>query len=294
MATAAIISPTAQYPPPLQTLSSRYPHSTNGSDMPGMISPAEPRRHSDPAEVPPHRQSLPSISEVISSTTVNHPGGFSQTPAPVPPPLSTFPPSFAASSRPYAEPQPALDKPSPRPPHHPPSSYSRPEPLPPFAAESPRLASFNTRPGPAASGSFAPHPSPPIKQDQGRADSDKIVPEQHPNGSYSHPNPLTPYSTVQLSGGQLSHSSTYPVSPRHIVPPPPLPSPYDPHRATRLEEADHPHARPRYDMTLNRHIEAWTYQECLSRVSAPPLFSKHLSRLFFLVSFIFPPFLLAS
>ncbi|PKS08873.1 hypothetical protein jhhlp_003485 [Lomentospora prolificans] len=260
LATAATISPTSPYPAPLQSLNSRFPHSNNTPTIPGMITPAEPRRHSDPAEVLPHRQSLPSISEVISSTTGNPPSGFSQTPVAAAPSLATFPPSFA-SSRPFAESQPTLDKASSRPTH--PPSYSRPDPLPPFA-ESPRPSSFNARPGPTTSGPFGPHPNPPIQPDQGRLESDKMVAEQHPNGSYSQPSSLAPYSAVaQLSGSQLTHTSPYPVSPRHIVPP--LPPPYESQRTTRVDESEHLHSRPRYDMTLNRHIEAWTYQECLSR-----------------------------
>lgn len=264
MATAVIIKSTTTYSPSSQALNTHYPHINHTPTIAEMIPPTEARRHSDPSEVLPHRQSLPSISEVISSTTSTS-SGFPPTSVSATQSLSPFPPSFATQPRPYGESQAARDKVSSRSTHTP--SYGRPEPLVPFV-ESPRNTTFNPPSGPPNPAPFGPHPSTTIKQDQSRFDSDKTSSDQHPNGSYSQPVPLAPYSVVgQLSNAHSSLSLAYPMSPRHIIPP--LPPPFESQRALRAEETEPPHTRPRYDLTLNRHIEAWSYQECLSRVSHP-------------------------
>ena len=226
-----------------------------------MISPIEPRRASDPAEAHPHRQSLPSLQEVISSTG-SPVGGLSQ--PPVPGSIPGFQSSFSASPRPFVEPHSSHDKGPSSQPLHPASTYPpRPEPLTAFG-ESPRAHPFVGRQGPGPLNSFSPsHPSPPTKQDQPRLETDKMADQHAANGAYHHVPPIAPYSAT----GQLSQAPSYPVSPRH--PGPLVPSPFDTQRGPppRPEDSEHILGRARDDMTVNRQLDAWTYQEWLSRVS---------------------------
>lgn len=264
MATATLLRTGAAHSQP-HNYSPSYPDTPAPPIMTDMISPVEPRRVSDSAEGAPPRQSLPSLSEVMAGSPV---GGLSQsqTPGSIP----SFPAPFSASPRPFIDSHshPGLDKGSSPQPLHPASSYpSRPEQAPAFSDPS-RTHAFTGRPGPSPLNSFSPtHPSPPTKHDQPRLESDRIA-DQHPsNGAYHHPPAIAPYSATS----QLPQTSPYPVSPRH--PGPLVPSPFDPQRGPhpRPEDNENLLGRARYDMTVNRHLDTWTYQEWLNRVGFYPI-----------------------
>lgn len=259
MATATLLRSGAPHSQP-HSYSPSYPDTPAPPTMPDMIPAVEPRRPSDPAESIPPRQSLPSLSEVISGSPVC---GLSQsqTPGSIP----SFPAPFSASPRPFMDSNshPGLDKGSSPQPLHSASSYpSRPEQPPNF--NDPSRAHAFGRAGPSPLNSFSPtHPSPSTKQDQPRLESDRIADQHAANGAYHHPPVITSYSATS----QLPQASPYPVSPRH--PGPLVPSPFDPQRgpAPRPEDNENLLGRPRYDMTVNRHLDTWTYQEWLNRVS---------------------------
>lgn len=260
MATATLLRSNAPHSQS-HSYSPGYPDAPAPSGMPDMISPIEPRRASDPAEAHPHRQSLPSLQEVISSTG-SPVGGLSQPPGPGS--IPGFQSSFSASPRPFIDPHSNHDKGPSAQSLHPASTYPpRPEPLPAFG-ESSRAHPFAGRQGPGPLNSFSPsHPSPPTKHDQPRLETDKMADQHAANGVYHHAPPLAPYSAT----GQLPQAPPYPVSPRH--PGPLVPSSFDPQRGPppRPEDNEHILGRARYDMTVNRQLDAWTYQEWLSRVS---------------------------
>lgn len=263
MATATLISPSTHYPPQ-PSFSSAYPHSHSNStsSISNMMS-TEPRKPLDDNESA-NRQSLPSISEVISGTKQN---SYPPAPPSAVQPNSGLPSPFAPAPRSYPE----SEKHSSPQPLHPSSSYApRQEPLPTFT-NSPR-APFSSRPPlpPVADR----HPSPPSKPDgplQHHLHEQKPPEPHHPlNGVYAHPPPPAPmpYQPGQLPPGQVPLPA-YPISPRHSMPPH-APSPYDPRappHPTHPEEADYA-ARARYDATVNRHYESWSYQDSLSRVSS--------------------------
>lgn len=259
MATATLLRSSAAHSQP-HACSPSYSDSPAPPSMPDMIAPVEPRRASDPAEAAPPRQSLPSLSEVISGSPV---GAISQsqTHGSIP----SFPPPFSASPRPFMDShsQPGLDKGSSPQPLHPASSYPpRPEQATAFSDPS-RAHTFAGRPGPSPLNAFSPsQPSPPTKHDQPRLESDRMADQHTPNGAFHHPSAVTPYSAAS----QLPQKSSYPVSPRH--PGPIVPSPFEPQRGqpSRPEDSENI-GRARYDMTVNRHLDTWTYQEWLNRVS---------------------------
>jgi hypothetical protein len=58
----------------------------------------------------------------------------------------------------------------------------------------------------------------------------------------------------------------YPISPRHPMPPP-APGSYDPRAPPHTEESEYA-ARARYDATVDRHFESWSYQDSLSRIGS--------------------------
>ncbi len=255
MAAATLISPTTPYhshhPP---SFAPSY-HSGPVSTAPGMISPVESRRTSDDSE-PAHRQSLPSIQEVI--------GQKSASSYPLPPQATTvsaaqsLPSPFSASAptRLYSDaggekhPSPRTLLPTAS------SSLSRGETLPAFA-EPPRP---HLRP--VASAPFSG--SGPLKldylqqQQQQREAEQRLSEGQQHNGSYQYPAPP----------GHLPLSAAYPISPRHV--PPALPSPFDP-RAPPLLHPDDPdfgrQQNNKYEATLTRHLEEWNYSETLARVA---------------------------
>lgn len=265
MATAALISPsTTLYGHPT-SYSSSYPHAAPGPSIAGMISPVEPRRPLDESETP-HRQSLPSLSEVISGAK----------PSPYPPSQASassmsgsqsFSSNFAPGPpRSYAES--SIDKNSPRP-HQLASSYTPRQDALPAISDPPRPPPFATRP-PAHINSFSgPQPSPPHKTEHMREPDARAAEPAGPYAQHSGPPPaIYPHPHQgHLPPGQVPLPS-YPVSPRHGGPP--LPTPYEAQRsAAHAEESEYGPARPQYDRTLSRHLDAWGHQDCFSRVSVP-------------------------
>ncbi len=207
-----------------------------------MISSSEPRRASDENEAPA-RQSLPSISEVISGA---RPGQYPPPPAHQQP-SSGLPSPFAAPSRQY----PDSDKHSPQP-LHPASFPSRQDTIPAFA-DSPRPP-FSGRPGlPPVSDR---RPTPPGKPDPHSPHIGHHEPPRSVNGYPQPPPPSShPYQQGQLPPGQMPLPG-YPISPREH---------YDARRPP-AHEAEYA-ARVRYEPAPNRHFETWSYQESFSRVS---------------------------
>lgn len=268
MATATILNPAPHYQthqPPY----SNYSHPAASSRMPGIISPVEPRRISDDNE-PPQRQSLPSIQEVISGTKPSAPA--------FPPTLSTSvsgPPSLpspftsSTSSRPFADLSPQERHPSPRSLHNPAPFPTRGEPMPSFSDPS-RPTLSGRPPAPPPLNTFHPgaHPSsPPLKMEP--RGPERQTDGHRMNGSYPQSagpeQPGLPYpQPVQLPPGQLPLSA-HPMSPRHGGPS--LPSPFDGSRSSMHDDSDYMRRDNKYEQTLNRHFEAWHYQESLAKVS---------------------------
>lgn len=272
MATATLLNPAPHYQPQHYTYPSNYPHST-GSSMPGIMSPVEPRRsHADENEI--HRQSLPSIQEVIGSK----------------PPTSAFPPSIStAVSRAPSLPSPFttstssrsfpdLSSPqdrrsSPRTIHNPTSFPARGEPMPPFADPARSALSARPPPPPPPVNNYHPgaRPSPPpLKMETHMADrqAEAHRPNGYPQSAVSEPTGLSyPPQPVQLPPGQLPLSG-HPISPRYGSSGPSLPSPFEGSRSSMHEDGEYAMRRPenKYEQTLSRHFEAWQYQESLAKV----------------------------
>lgn len=251
MAAATVLNPNSHYPTQPSTYPSAYSHhSPSHSVSSNMISSSEPRRAGDESDAPA-RQSLPSISEVISGARPGQYPSPSHQPAPS---SSGLPSPFPSHTRQYPE----HDKHHPSPqPLHPASFTPRQDAVSSFS-ESPR-PTFSGRPGfPIADR----RPTPPGKPDG---------PPHHQQGheprsvtsSYSQPPPphipsSHPYQGSQLPPGQVPLPS-YPISPRH------MPGEYDarrpPHHAEPAE-----YARARYEQGPNRHFETWSYQDAFNRV----------------------------
>ncbi|KAL6414988.1 hypothetical protein AUP68_01524 [Ilyonectria robusta] len=255
MATATLITPSSHYQPQ-PSFPSAYPHSSAAS-ISNMISSVEPRKSVDDNE-PSNRQSLPSISEVIQGAK---PGSY----PPAPPsmqPGSSLPSPFSSGPRSFSD----ADKHSPPQPLHPTSFPPRQDALPSFS-DSPRPP-FNSRPPlPPVSDR---RPSPTSKPDMApqHHHPEQQKPESHHplNGGYAHPPPPPgSYQPGQMPPGQMPLPA-YPISPRHGVPPH-LSGPYDPRGPPHPEEAEYS-ARARYDTTVNRHFESWSYQDSLSRIGS--------------------------
>ncbi|PFH55311.1 hypothetical protein XA68_10131 [Ophiocordyceps unilateralis] len=247
MATATVLAPSAHYPSqPSYSLSAYSPH----PPPPAMIA-ADARRPSD--DETPVRQSLPSISEVISGA---RPGQY-------PPPSQTaIPPPGVALPSPFSQPA-----------HQYPEADKHASPFPP---RQDGLSVFVDSPRPPFSGRHSLPPvadrraTPPTKADLPHPHVQKPPPDAHaPNGTYSHPPPPAPtshpYQPGQLPPGQVPLPS-YPISPRHAVPVPP--GHYDPRaQAAHLDEVDFAN-RTRFEAPLNRHFETWSYQDSLSRIGS--------------------------
>lgn len=261
MATATVLAPSAHYPQPSSY--ANYPQHQSGTTVPppppnssGNMISSEHRRSSDDKEQS-GRQSLPSISEVISGTRPGqYPAQSNIQPG------SGLPSPFASAPRQYPE----SEKHSPQQLHTSSTYPPRQENLPAFA-DSPRPP-FNGR------HSLPPvsdrRPTPPTKSDlppQHRLSDSQQPSDPHaPNGAYGHPPPPPtshPYPTGHLPPGQVPLPN-YPISPRHAVPPPS--GQYDPRgQPVRHEEAEYSN-RARFEHAPNRHFETWSYQEALSRV----------------------------
>ena len=270
MATALISpSPSYHHHQHHNSFSSGYPHSAPATtSIPGMISPVEPRRSSDGSEpTHSHRESLPSISEVISGAK---PVSYAQPSSAPMPPTQSLPSPFSAStpSRPFGDIGGPDKNPSPRTLHPAPTTYSRSEALPAFS--DPARPALVSRPVPPPLNTFpGQHPSPPVKFEQVE------VEQRHPDAqslSAGHrPQPGQPlpglYSeTGRLPPGQLPLSA-YPVSPRNSGPG--LPSPYEQQRPATYhgEEGNYSQHRPsEYKAAFDKHFETWGYQEALQTV----------------------------
>ncbi|KAK3945982.1 hypothetical protein QBC46DRAFT_63764 [Diplogelasinospora grovesii] len=271
MATAALISPSAPYHSHHSSYSSGYPHSAPPTSIPGMISPVESRRTSDDLDAP-HRQSLPSIQEVISGTKpVSSYPQPAQAPLPPPPQQQQSLPSPFASHPPSRPFDLGADKnPSPRTLHPVTSTYARQEQLPAFS--DPARPSLLNRPPPPLNTYPGQHPSPPVKLEHLEPDHRHV--EAHPlSGGYPHaplPNQAPPalYSqTGRLPPGQLPLSS-YPVSPQHGAPT--LPSPFEQQRTPIYgDEGDFGNGRGNeYKATLDRAFEVFNYGDALQVISS--------------------------
>ncbi|KAK1964518.1 GATA zinc finger protein [Colletotrichum sublineola] len=268
MATATLISPTStHYGHPSLFSSSGYNHAAPGPSIAGMISPIEPRRPSDELETP-HRQSLPSLSEVISGAK---PSSYPPSQASNVSGQQSFPSPFAPGPpRSYAE---STEKNSPRPPHHASTYPPRQEALP-AMSDPPRPPPFAGRPPAPLSSFSAAQPNLPHKPENMRESDPRAAepvgpyaqhPPPPPPTTYPHPHPHPHPHPSQLPPGQVPLPA-YPVSPRHGGPP--LPSAFDAQRsAAHADETEYGPARPQYDRTLNRHLDAWGYQDCLSRIA---------------------------
>lgn len=243
MAAASVLPPATSHYSTQPTAFSQNTHPAGRSPPTGMISSSEPRRAPDESDGP-SRQSLPSISEVISASRPN------QYPPPAPA-GSSLPSPFVSSDRAYPGPE---KHSSPQSIHQ--SSFTpRQEHVSSFS-ESPRPP-FSGRPGfPVADRRSTPpgkpeHPSQltPTHGEQPRSVSGSYPPQGPPS---SHP-----YQGNHLPPGQMPLPA-YPISPRHP------PSEYDSRRAPH----EHPdYARPRYEHPPARHYEPWNYQEAFGRVS---------------------------
>lgn len=255
MATTTILASGASYQTQ-QPYAPAYPHPP-GPSISNMISPTEPRKPVDGNDTL-NRQSLPSLSEVISGAK---PGQLPPPGPPGPPTMqagSGLPSPFVPAQRHYPE----ADKHSPQS-IHPTASFSRPE-HPSTFTDSPRVP-FNGRPGlPPVSDR---RPSPPTKHElppHHLHESQKAAEPHHANGGYSHPPPpAASYPPSQLPPGQVPLPA-YPISPGHAVHH--INGPYDP-RASGVHPEEHDYqSRARYDANGNRHFEAWSYQDTLGRV----------------------------
>lgn len=269
MATATLIAPSAHYPtqPPFSSYSQS---NSSAASISNMISSVEPRKQADDQE-PPNRQSLPSISEVIQGTK---PGPYPVPHAPGIQSASSLPSPFAPGPRSFPEPE---KRSSPQP-LHPTSSFPRQDGLPAFS-DSPR-PHFSSRPSlPPVSDRRQSPPAKPDLPPQHHHLEQKHPEPHHPlNGVYSHPPPPPPpapvgYQSSQLPPGQMPLPA-YPISPRHAMPPP-APGPYDPRAPPPHSEESEYAARARYEATVDRHFESWSYQDSLSRVSTNSLYIKH-------------------
>ncbi|KAK4113916.1 hypothetical protein N656DRAFT_706966 [Canariomyces notabilis] len=245
---------------------SGYPHSAPPTSIAAMISPVEPRRPSDePEPAQSHRQSLPSISEVISGAK---PVQFSAPPpAQLPSPQGLPSPFTSAPSRPFGE-VPADKNSSPRALHPSSSGYPGPETL--LAFSDPARPALASRPVPPPLNTFAgQNQSPPVKFEQLEAEQRHAEAQSLGAGHRQPAQPLPALytDTGKLPPGQLPLSA-YPVSPRHTGPA--LPSPYESQRSgAHSEEDDYPHHRiSDYKAAFDKHFETWGYQEALQQIAS--------------------------
>lgn len=270
MATATLMSASAPYHPHPHHSYSSYPHSAPGpapaTSIPGMISPVEARRTSDDPDTP-HRQSLPSISEVISGAK---PGTYPPLPQTSLPPTQSLPSPFASSTPTRGFGDAGMEKnPSPRTLHPTSSGFSRPETsLPAFS--DPARPSLQNRPAPPLLNTFpGQQPPPPVKMETAEAE------QRHGDGpqmgpGYHHPPPSQPPSGLYSQTGRLPPGQLplgYPVSPRHNGPS--LPSPFESQRPPVYgDDGGFGHDRSNEHKwgVENRNFESWSYADYMSLV----------------------------
>ncbi|KAK1771186.1 hypothetical protein QBC33DRAFT_235652 [Phialemonium atrogriseum] len=271
MATATVMSPSAQYNPHQhQHFPSAYPPPGPPSNMPGMLSPTGSRRTSDEPEA--RRQLLPSIREVISGSKPS-PYSATVTSSAPPPPSLPSPFSLSAPQRPFSDVS-SENHTSPRT-LHPPSSFPpRSEPM--SAFSDPTRPSLTGRPPapppPPLSTYSSQQPSPTEKTEHLEAEQRQAAEAQVFKTGYPHqlqqphqPGPGLYSQTGQLPPGQLPIPG-YPLSPRQAGPP--LPSPFDHQRPPMYgEENFASRGNTKYEATLDRAFEAWNYGEALNRVA---------------------------
>ncbi|KAG6035313.1 hypothetical protein E4U41_006144 [Claviceps citrina] len=272
MAAATVLTPTSHYPPHSPLYPNYQQRHQSGSPAPAppptsnpisnMIS-SEHRRSPDDKEQS-GRQSLPSISEVISGAR----SGPYPTSQPSMQPGSGLPSPFPPAPRQFAD----GEKHSPQPLHNASSFASRPENLPAFG-DSPRPP-FNGR-----------HSLPPVTDRRSTPPSKSELPTHHrvneaqptsdphpPNGVYGHaPPPSLSHASHPYPPGHLPHGQVplpiYPISPRHAGPPPP--GQYDSRgQPVHHDEADVYPNRARFEHGPGRHFETWSYQDSLSRIGS--------------------------
>ncbi|EEY14419.1 sexual development transcription factor NsdD [Verticillium alfalfae VaMs.102] len=175
-----------------------------------------------------HRQSLPSLSEVISGAkqVLSRPLNLPERER-----FAAFlsrSPTAAAFCR--------------KPPPPPLSSYATSQPSPPIKPDHGR------EPEPKNNETNGVYQHPP----------QHAAPQQHPPPIYPQPH------QAQLPPGQVPLPA-YPVSPRHSSA---LPSPYESQRpGVHPEDGDYAPARIQYDRPVHRALDAYTYHEYLQRIS---------------------------
>lgn len=270
MATAALVSPSGPYNHAHHSHHSHssysgHPHSAHSAPacgIPAMISPTDSRRASNDTDGP-HRQSLPSLSEVVAATNAN---SFAPPPQLGLPSNQGLPSPFSASAPPRPFGDVGSDKnPSPRT-LHPGAGYPRHDPLPAFS--DPSRSALSNRPAPPPLNTFAGrHPSPPVKQEH-------EMDPRHAEYSAGHQHtPSHPSSGLYTPGSRPPHGQLplppFSASPRNHAHP--LPSPFDPQRPQGfLEERHHSLSQDdEYRSTLDKAFESWGYTEGLTTVSDP-------------------------
>ncbi|KAI2640089.1 hypothetical protein GGS21DRAFT_397747 [Xylaria nigripes] len=227
MAAATLLNPATAYHPHSQVFSSPYHQPQHPPSAP--IPLPESKRITHEVDNG-SRQSLPSISEVFSTTKSS--------------PYAPTTPTSLAGSQSLPPPFVAVGPPQPR-------SESGPDPRQ-LPAHDEKYYRYSSRhdsvpsQGSQSSYSFPEH-----------RDSSKVT-ASSPNNGHVSTQPHIPYPPGQLP---LSAAS---ATPRHHGIPP-----YEAHRSVPPARADEEYGmhRTRYDTTLNRHFEAWGYSDCLGKIA---------------------------
>ena len=252
MATATLLNPGPGYhqlspysysqPPPPSHHPQPLPRpSPAAGSMLGMGPPSDTRIMASEKE-PSQRQSLPSLSEVFSASKAT---SYSPKPAAINGVTTQAPPApfHVAHARPE----------------------TIPEARPPHSALDDKFFRFSQRPG-SSSSSHPPGPPTYIEH----RDMSKTVEPLRSEPSHVHapaPPPALSGPRTSLSQPSQLPPGQYPlsqpaISPRHT-------GPFPTYETQGLPPSESDYTRGRYDpTTLNRHIETWSYQDCLNKVSA--------------------------
>ncbi|KAI0406459.1 hypothetical protein F4802DRAFT_596153 [Xylaria palmicola] len=234
MAAATLLNPVTGYHPHSQPFSSTYHQPQHPPPPATMISPGDTKRASNDVENA-SRQSLPSISEVFSAGKPTH--YAPTTPTTLAGPQSLPPPFVSVGPPPQQRPEPGPE----------------PRPLP---AHEDKYYRYPPRHDPGPSQGAAPQSSYsyPDHGDMSKAPD----PTPSTNHLNAQPPPPMPYPPGQLP------LSAAPAPTRHHAPRPSFDSHRPPPPRTDEEYGMH---RARYDSTLNRHFEAWSYTDCLNKIA---------------------------